>query len=406
MKDPRVQKLARVMVEYSTEIKKGRHVVIAGEPQAQPLLLECYRAALARGANVEMQISLPGTYEIFCKEASKAQLEWVSPVARYRTKQIDAAIRIRSETNTRANSNCDPKKMAAHAKATRPLSKLFMDRASKGELAWVLTQWPTHASAQDAYMSLSEYEEFVFQAGHLEDDDPVKTWRAISKSQQALTDKLNKTREVRIVAEDTDLTFSCQGRTWINCDGHYNFPDGEIFTGPVEKSVNGHVKFSFPAIHQSREVVEAMLEFKDGKVVKADAAKGAEFLREMVAMDAGSAYLGEAAIGTNYNIQQYTRNTLFDEKIGGTIHLALGAAYPETGSKNDSGLHWDMVCDMRNGGKIYADGQLIQENGVFRNARFPQPAGKKSSTKKKTARKATKKSSRSKRKSTSARKKS
>jgi aminopeptidase len=399
VKDPRVEKLARVMTEYSVELKKGQHVVIAGEPQAQALLLETYRAALRCGANPELQVSLPGSYEIFCKEASKAQLEWLSPVAQYRTKKIDAAIRIRSETNTRANTNCDPKKMAAHAKATRPLSKLFMNRASKGELAWVLTQWPTNASAQDAYMSLAEYEDFVFQACHLDDDDPVRTWKAISKSQQALTDKLNKTREVRIVAEDTDLTFSCEGRNWINCDGHYNFPDGEVFTGPVEKSVNGHVKFSFPAIHHSREVVDAMLEFKDGKVVGAEASKGVEFLREMIAMDKGSCYLGEAAIGTNYNIRQYTRNTLFDEKIGGTIHLALGAAYPETGSKNDSGLHWDMVCDMRNGGKIYADGQLIQENGVFGNKRYPQPpsSSRAGGTRKKAAKKSRKKTSAKKR---------
>jgi aminopeptidase len=373
VKDPRVEKLARLLVEYSLDVRKGQHVVLAGGAEAAPLLREAYRAALRRGAHVETQIGIDGLDEIFYKEASDEQLDWISPIAEFRTEKIDAALRVRSETNTRANTNCDPKKMARHAKATRPLSKRFMERSAAGELAWVLTQWPTNASAQDALMSLEEYEDFVLTAGHLDDDDPVATWKAISKAQQALTEKLNATKEIRVVAEDTDLTFSCEGRTWINCDGRLNFPDGEIFTGPVEKSVNGHVRFSFPAVRQSREVVDAFLEFKDGKVVKAEAAREQEYLREMVAMDAGSCYLGESAIGTNYNIRQYTRNTLFDEKIGGTVHLALGAAYPETGSENDSGLHWDMVCDMRSGGKIYADGELIQENGVFLDERFPRP---------------------------------
>ncbi|HUK81746.1 MAG TPA: aminopeptidase, partial [Verrucomicrobiae bacterium] len=207
----------------------------------------------------------------------------------------------------------------------------------------------------------------------LDSRDPIASWKRISKEQQALTDFLNKSREVRIVAEDTDLRYSCKGRKWINCDGRYNFPDGEVFTGPVEHSVEGHVKFSFPAVHGGREVDGVRLTFEHGKVVKAEASKGQDFLRAMIAMDKGASYLGEAAIGTNYNIKRHTKNTLFDEKIGGTVHFALGAGFPETGAKNRSGLHWDMVCDLRKGGEIYVDGELIQRSGRFLDKRFPHP---------------------------------
>ncbi|MHC4716418.1 MAG: aminopeptidase [Planctomycetota bacterium] len=373
MADPRVQKLAKLLIEYSLKIRTGDVLLIRGSAPAAPLIREAYRAALRRGALVEMRIGIEGMEEIFFAEASPAQLQWVSPTARYQIKRIDAMLGIWADSNTRSLTNADPKRMAATAKAHKPLTKMFLDRAAKGELKWVGTQWPTNAHAQDAEMSLAEYEEFVFSAGHLDDRDPIATWKGISRSQQALTRALNRTKQIRVVAGDTDLTLSCAGRKWINCDGHENFPDGEVFTGPVERSANGHIRFSFPAVRHGREVTDVFLEFKDGKVVRAEADKGADFLKAMVAMDKGSCYLGEAAFGTNYNITRYTRNTLFDEKIGGTVHLALGAGYPETGSRNQSGLHWDMVCDLRRGGKVYADGVLIQRNGRFVDRRFPQP---------------------------------
>ena len=373
MADPRVEKLAKLLVEYSLKIRKGDVLLIRGQDLAAPLIRQAYRAALRRGANVETQIGVEGLAEIFYAEASPAQLAWVSPTARHQTRRIDAMLGVWADTNTRALTNADPKRMAAAARARKGLNKLFLDRAARGELRWVGTQWPTNANAQDAEMSLAEYEEFVYSAGHLDDRDPIATWKAISKSQQALTKALNRAKEIRLVAEDTDLTFSCAGRKWINCDGHENFPDGEVFTGPVERSAAGHVRFSFPAVHGGREVTNVFLEFSGGKVVRAQADKGEDFLKAMVAMDKGSCYLGEAAFGTNYSITQYTRNTLFDEKIGGTMHLALGAGYPETGGRNQSGLHWDMVRDLRRGGKVYADGVLIQENGRFIDRRFPQP---------------------------------
>ena len=373
MNDPRIQKLARLLTEYSVRLKPGDIVTINGEALAAPAIRECYRAALRLGAHVICDISLDGMAEIFYAEAQAEQLKWVSPFAKFKVAHIDAQIGFWADENTKSLTNVDPKRLATAAAARKPIFKTFMSRSAAGKLRWVGTQWPCQASAQDAEMSLEEYENFVFGAGYLDDADPIKTWRRISTEQQALTDFMNKTREIRIVSEDTDIRFSTKRRKWVNCDGQMNFPDGEVFTGPVETSVEGHVKFSFPAVHHGREVHDAQLWFSKGKVAKATASKGEEFLRAMVAMDKGSCYLGEAAFGTNYNVKRYTKNTLFDEKIGGTIHLALGAGYPETGNKNESGLHWDMVRDLRQGGEIYADGELIQQNGRFLNKAFPQP---------------------------------
>ncbi len=373
MKDPRIEKLANLLVDYSVALKPGNIVAINGEAIAAPLIREVYRAALRRGAFVVCDIVLDSIAEIFYAEANKAQLQWLSPMALHKVRKIDASIGIWADENTKGLTNVDPKRLAVASSARKPLSKLFMDRAAAGTLRWVGTQWPCHASAQDAEMSLEEYEDFVYGAGYLDAPNPIRVWQRISKRQQALTDFLNRRCQIRIVAEDTDLTFSVKGHKWINCDGRMNFPDGEVFTGPVEDTVEGHVKFSFPAVHGGREVNGVRLTFEHGKVVKAEADKGLDFLRAMIAMDKGSCYLGEAAFGTNYNVKRYTKNTLFDEKIGGTIHLALGAGYPETGNKNRSGLHWDMVCDLRKGGEIYADGDLIQKNGRFLNKKLPQP---------------------------------
>ena len=378
--DPRVEKLAKLLVQYSVELKKGQTVLIAGQVCAEPLLREIYRQALRVGAYPMMNVSIDGIEEMFFREANDDQLTYVSPYRRFQVERIDAQIGIWAETNTRHLTAVDPARMAKSAAARKELNKLFLERAARKELRWSGTLWPTNAHAQDAEMSFADFEEFVFAAGHLNDDDPIKTWRAISRRQQALTDAMNKAKEIRIVAKDTDITLSVRGRRWINCDGHENFPDGEVFTGPVEKDVNGHIRFSFPAVHGGHEVEGVFLEFKNGKVVQAKADKGENFLRAMIAMDAGSCYLGELAFGVNYNINRYMRNTLFDEKIGGTVHLALGSGYPETGNANESGLHWDIVCDVRNGGKVYADGQLIQENGVFKDKRFPQPAAAKRKT--------------------------
>jgi aminopeptidase len=402
--DPRVTGLAKVLVDYSLNVKKGQHIVVVGSPLAAEGIREIYRLAIQRGANVEVQTPIEGLGEIFYKTASKAQLEWVNPVSKYRTKKIDGVIRLLGEANTRELTGCDPKKMATFSKAHQSVKRLFMKRSAAGELNWVLTQWPTHANAQDADMSVDEYEDFVFAGGKLLESDPVACWKALSKAQANMVRKLNKAKEVRITAEDTDIVLNVEGRKWINCDGKLNFPDGEVFTGPREDGVNGHVRFSFPAVHGGREVNDVFLEFEKGKVVAASASKGEDFLKAMIDMDKGSARLGELALGTNYDIQQYTRNTLFDEKIGGTVHLALGSSYPETGATNESGLHWDMVCDTRKGGAIYVDGQKVAQNGEFLLKSWPKakstsrrPTRKKNtSARKKTSRERSKKASKKK----------
>jgi aminopeptidase len=312
--------------------------------------------------------------EVFLKHGSDDQLRFVNPIQKFEYERIDASIGLWGEENTKALSNVDPKRIGLNQAARKPLLETFMKRSAEGKLRWVGTQYPTQGAAQDAEMSLAEYEDFVFSAGKLDRPDPVAAWKAVSERQQRLTDFLNGKRDYRVVAANgTDVTLSIAGMKWINCDGHHNFPDGEVFTGPVVDSVNGTIRFSFPAVHHGREVDGVRLVFRNGKVVEASADKGEEFLVSMLDTDAGSRFLGECAIGSNYEITRYTKNTLFDEKIGGTVHFALGAGYPETGNKNESGLHWDMVVDLRKGGFIEVDGVKVNVDGKFTREGFPSP---------------------------------
>ena len=375
MRDPRLEKLADVLVNYSVGVKADQLVRISGPPVAQPLVVEIYRKVLAAGGHSLVRLMPDEIEELFLKHASEAQLKFLNPVQVFEYDRIDASIGIWGEENTKALSNVDPKKIGLHQAARKPLLEAFMRRSAEGKLRWVGTQFPAQAAAQDAEMSLSEYEDFVFSAGKLDTPDPVAAWKTVSERQQRLTDFLNGKRDYRVVAANgTDVTLSVAGMKWINCDGHHNFPDGEVFTGPVVDSVNGTLRFSFPAVHHGREVEGVRLTFRDGKVVDASADKGQEFLFSMLDTDAGSRFLGECAIGTNYDITRYTKNTLFDEKIGGTVHFALGAGYPETGNKNESGLHWDMVVDLRGGGHIEVDGTKINVDGRFTREGFPSPA--------------------------------
>ena len=377
MRDPRIDKLAQVLVHYSTKVKTGQLVRLTSSPEAMPLLEAVYEQCLKAGAHVHFECVPDQFTEIFFEHASKEQLEHVNPIRKYAIKQIDVSIGIRAPMNTKAQSNVDPKKQAAVTVSRQPLMKTLFSRAAQGELNWVGTLYPTPAGAQDAEMSLREYEDFVFTAGHLDKPDPVAEWKQIAKRQQKLTDYMNKGRkEVRFqAANGTDLTVNVEGMTWINCFGDCNFPDGEVFTGPNLKAkdggVNGVVKYSFPACHNGREVHDIELTFEKGKVVDAKARHNEKYLKQMLAMDAGASRVGEVAMGTNYQIQQYTKNTLFDEKIGGTFHLAVGAGYPESGNTNQSALHWDMVCDMRQGGSITVDGKVISKDGIFTNKSWP-----------------------------------
>ena len=283
----------------------------------------------------------------------------------YEAENINVGIKAFPDDNPHALSAVDPEEKQRRLRATKPLAEKLVQRWLTGLYRWVGTAFPTTTLAQEARMSLEDFAEFVFEAGRLNDDDPAGCWRTVSARQQVICDRLNQCSTVRYAGLDTDLTFSCQGRTWVNCDGKVNFPDGEVFTGPVENSVNGTIRFTFPGIFQGQEIEDIFLRFRDGKVVEARAAKGENLLHKLIETDAGASYVGEVAIGTNDQIRRFSKNMLFDEKMGGTIHLALGLGIPGTGSKNFSTLHWDMLKDMRAGGEIYADGSLIYQNGQF-----------------------------------------
>jgi aminopeptidase len=372
MRDPRLEKLADVLVNYSVGVKPGQLVRISAPPVSRPLLLELYRTVLHAGGHPLVRMAPEELNELFLKEASDEQLRYVNPIGIFEYEKIDCSIGIWAEENTRALTHCDPRKIGVTQAARKPLMDIFMKRAAEGALKWVGTQYPSAACAQDAEMSESEYEDFVFNAGLLNKPDPVAAWKQVSERQQRLADLLTGKSEYRVVSSNgTDVRMSVAGHSWINCDGHENFPDGEVFTGPVVDSVEGQINFSFPAVHHGRECDGVKLTFRHGRVVHASADKGEDFLVSMLDMDAGSRFLGECAIGTNYDITRYTRNTLFDEKIGGTVHFALGAGYPETGNTNQSGLHWDMVVDLRKGGYVEIDGEKILVDGRFTHEGFP-----------------------------------
>lgn len=363
MRDPRVERMAVVLVEYSLGVNEGDLVRIQGGPEGAPLLLALYEEVLARGGNPWVQLGLEGADEVFYAKASDAQLDFVPKFALAIIEEIQASISVWTETNTKRLTNADPAKQARRARATRPLSERFLERAAKKELRWTGTLYPTPAFAQDAEMSLREFEDFVFRACRVDEPDPVAAWRELSRWQDGLVRWLSARDEVHIVGPGTDLRLRTGGRTWINCDGHENFPDGEVFTGPIEDSVEGHIRFTYPACLYGREVEDVRLEFKGGRVVKASAGKNEKFLQKMLETDEGARYVGEFAFGTNSGIQRFTKNTLFDEKIGGTVHLALGRGYPESGSRNASAIHWDMVCDLREGGEVRVDGAPFLRDG-------------------------------------------
>ena len=365
MADPRVVNLARTLVNYSTKVQPGDNVAIGGSYLAAPLLREVYREVLRAGGYPHTFVSIDGLGEIFFQEANDEQLQHVSPIDELVRGTFDVSIGVGGAFNTRSLSNVDPAKQSLRAKAHADLMQTYMKRSAAGEFRWVGTLFPTHASAQDADMSLADFEDYVYGATYADTDDPVAEWQAIHDMQQRLVDWLVGKKHVTVKGPNVDMTLSIEGRTFINSDGTHNMPSGEIFTGPVEDSVNGWVRFTYPAVTHGREVDGVELTFENGKVVKASATKNEGFLLSQLDTDPGARYLGEWAIGTNRKINRFIKSILFDEKIGGTIHMAVGAGYPETGSKNKSAIHWDMICDMRDGGTIVVDGEKIYESGEF-----------------------------------------
>ena len=366
MRDPRLDRLADLIAGHSLDLRPGEVVRIEGDDVAEDMLYALYRAALRRGAHAFIQVGVDRFAEIKLEEANEEQLTHVADVEREELEQLDAVATVWGERNTRSYTNADPERYGRLLAARRSLSQRGWERIAAGELRWCGTLAAVPAYAQDAEMSLEEYEDFFFAACHVDGDgDPIERWRGMGQEISRHAARLEHVRELRIVGEDTDLTVGVGGRRWQVADGRTNMPDGELFTSPVETETRGHIRFGFPGVFEGREVADVQLRFEGGRVTSSEAGRGAEFLERLLRMDDGASVLGEVAFGLNYGIERFTRNTLLDEKIGGTIHVALGAAFTELGGLNDSRLHWDLICDLRRDGEVHADGELVWKDGRF-----------------------------------------
>lgn len=366
MKDPRIEKLAQILVDYSANIKPGDRVAIEATTAAVPLVRAVYARVLERGGHPALLLDLTDQDEILFAKANDEQLEALPVFRKLAYDQFESRIRIASATNPRALSNVDPAKQRQRQKALAPILEAQMRRGAEGAFKWVSTLFPTEGYAIEAEMSLSEFEDFVYRACHADESDPVAYWKKVRDAQAKIIERIEGHNQVILRGPHVDLTLSIKGRKFVNGCGTHNMPDGEIYTGPVEDSLNGWVNFSFPAIYNGVMVEGVELTFTNGKVVQAKAAKNQAFLLEMLESDPGARYVGEFAIGTNTEVNRFSHNILFDEKIGGSFHMALGAGYPETGSKNKSIIHWDMICGMKDDSEIVADGEVIYRNGEFR----------------------------------------
>ncbi len=366
MRDQRAEALARILVRYSTRVGQGDVCVIQSTTTAEPLVQAVYEEVLRAGGLPVMQLTTEGAAAAFYELASEEQLDWIPPTSTWTAENADVRIAIMADANARELTAVDPKRQARQSRARKPLMETSMRRAAAGEYRWNVTLFPTQAYASEAGMSLARYEDFYYAACLATDGDPVTAWQRQSDEVKRLAEWIQGREEVRITAPNgTDVTLGVSGRTFIPCVGEHNMPDGEFFTGPLEDSANGEVVFSFPTVYGGREVSGIRFRFEDGKVVDASAERGEEFLIETLDTDEGARRLGELGIGTNYGIATGTKEILLDEKIGGTVHMAIGMSYPETGGQNDSAVHWDMVCDLRQGGSITVDGTELQRDGRF-----------------------------------------
>jgi len=373
MTDPRTEKMAKVLVDYSANIQPGDRILLEAEPAAEPLIRALFKRVLERGGHPHLMINLGGQVtqsgfdDIFLQIAGDDQLDYISPFYQLAYEQFESRIRVHSSANTKTLSNINPERMARRAKATQSVLEDQFRRGDQGEFKWVTTQFPTLAYAQDAEMSFEEYETFLYKACHVEDPtiDPIAYWQEVESEQQRLVDAFAGHDKVTVRSPHCDFSVSVKDRVFINANGDRNMPDGEIFTGPVEESASGWIHFNFPAVFRGSETSGVKLRFEKGKVVEALADKNQALLERMLNVDSGAGYLGEFAIGTNYGIQAHTKNILFDEKIGGTFHIAFGAGYPKTGSKNKSAIHWDMICDLRQESEILLDGEVVYKDGFF-----------------------------------------
>jgi len=365
VEDPRIEKLAQILVDHSARIQPGDRVLIETTTAAIPLVRALYAAILDRGGHPHTQLKFEGQDRLFFEHANDAQLDFTPTFTRLAYETFESRIRIHAATNTRELSDIDPEKQARRAKATAPILEAQFRRGATDEFKWVTTLFPTKAYAAEADMSFEEYADFVFHACFADQDDPLAAWKRVGEEQQRIVDYLKGHQKVEIKGPNVDLVLSIKDRVFLNSHGVHNMPDGEIYTGPVETSVNGWVRFTYPAVYQGRVVEGVELKFIGGRVVEAHAKTNQDFLLNMLDSDVGARYVGEFAIGTNFAINRATKNILFDEKIGGSFHMALGKGYPETGSRNQSVIHWDMICDLKTDSEIVVDGETIYRNGKF-----------------------------------------
>lgn len=370
MSDLRVQKFAKVLVDYSAHVAAGDRILIEATTAAEPLVRELYLQILEKGGIPHLMMTLPGMLpfvqeDLYLAYAKDSQLDFVPTFYKLAYDQFEGRIRVHSATNTRGSTNVDPLKAQRRGKALGAITEAQFRRGGEGKFKWVTTLYPTDAYAQEANMSLQEYEDYVYAAVHANEADPVAYWQSTATEQQAAVDFLAGKGQVSVRGPNVDLTLSVRGRKFENSVGTFNMPDGEIFTSPVEDSANGWVKFTYPAVHEGVAVEGAELTFSNGRVESARAEKNQDYLLKKLETDQGSRYMGEFAIGTNKDITRFTGHILFDEKIGGSFHLALGTGFAELGGKNKSSMHWDMICDMRQDSEILIDGQTFYKNGQF-----------------------------------------
>lgn len=359
-----LNKYACLLLDYCLEVKSGQKLFVRTTTLAEPLVREVYRESIKRGAHIEIDMSFSGKAKIYYDFAEAHQIAFISPVEQMIFETFDAYLVIRAPFNLREDQQIDPVKQRQRGETMQAINELYSERTADGSMRRCLCQYPTEASAQEAGMSLEEYADFVYSACKLDQENAMEAWKQLGREQQKIADFLNKTDHVRYVNEQTDISFSVKGRNWINSDGKANMPSGEVFSAPIEDSVEGTVYFDYPSIYRGKEARGIRLEVSKGKIVKWTAELGQDLLDQIFAAP-GADYFGEVAIGTNYGVTKATKNILFDEKIGGTVHMAVGQSYLQCGGKNKSQIHWDMIADMTQSGRIYADGKLIYENGYF-----------------------------------------
>jgi aminopeptidase len=365
MADARVEKLAQILVDHSAEVKPGDRVAIEATTAAEPLVRALCATILERGGDPHLLLELPDQKEILFAHAKDEQLDAIPTFRKLAYDQFESRINIHSETNPRALSSVDPARQRRRQKASASIMEAQMRRGADRSFKWVTTLYPTEGYAIEAEMSLSNFEDFVYHACHADQADPVAYWNQVETNQKKIIERIEGHDQVVLRGPNVDLSLSIKGRTFLNAAGKNNMPDGEVFSGPVEDSLNGFVRYSYPAIYSGVLVEGVELTFSEGEVTKALAEKNQQFLLEMLESDAGARYVGEFAIGTNYEIDRFSHNILFDEKLGGSFHMALGAGYPETGSKNKSVIHWDMICGMQKDAEILLDGEVVYKNGKF-----------------------------------------